>query len=232
MLRKTFIGLFLSLLFISPVKSNAALASDSITSAAAAILGTALKGSVENIENLGVRLDRQALMSELSKILDGAQPAYTYEQAYAIIDNHVSALQKAYVDSVFSVESQQAFVAAAASEPSAVTTPSGLVFKVITEGEGVSPAGGDDVVINYVGSLSDGSVFDRTDAPVTFDVDRLVPGFTEGLKLMKPGGTYRIVIPSNLAYGERGVPGDIPPNAALDFTIELLQIIPKPTINN
>ena len=72
-------------------------------------------------------------------------------------------------------------------------------------------------------------MFDRTDEPVTFDVDRLVPGFSEGLKMMRPGGKYRIVIPASLGYGERGIPGDIPPNAALDFTIELLQVIPKPS---
>lgn len=103
------------------------------------------------------------------------------------------------------------------------------MFQVIVEGEGVTPVSGDDVVLNYVGAFSDGSVFDRTEEPVKFDVDRLVPGFTEGLKMMRPGGKYRIVIPSSLGYGERGIPGDVPPNAALDFTIELLQVVPKPS---
>ena len=137
--------------------------------------------------------------------------------------------QQAYVDSVFSSAAQQAFVDKAAAAEGAVRTPSGLVFQVIVEGEGVTPVSGDDAVLNYVGSFSDGSVFDRTDEPVTFDVDRLVPGFSEGLKMMRTGGKYRIVIPASLGYGERGVPGDIPPNAALDFTIELLQVVPKPS---
>lgn len=202
---------------------------DSITAAAASILGTALKGSIENIESLGVSLDRPALMKMLGEIVDGAAQAYTYERAYSIIDAGVISRQQAYVDSVFSVEKQQAFVDAAAAVEGAVRTPSGLVFQVIVEGEGVTPVSGDDVVLNYVGAFSDGSVFDRTEEPVKFDVDRLVPGFTEGLKMMRPGGKYRIVIPSSLGYGERGIPGDVPPNAALDFTIELLQVVPKPS---
>ena len=202
---------------------------DSVTDAAATILGTALRGSIENIEQLGVKLDRKALMERLGHIVDGAEPRYSYERAYDIIDRHVAALQNAYVDSVFSAANQQAFVDAAAGVEGAVTTPSGLVFQVLTEGEGVHPASGDDVVINYVGRFSDGSVLDQTESPVTFDVDNLVPGFTEGLKLMRPGGRYRLVIPAALAYGEAGIRGEIPPHAALEFTIELLQVVPKPS---
>ena len=189
---------------------------DSVTNAAASILGTALRGSIGNIEQLGVKVD-------------GQEPAYSYEHAYAIIDSHVAALQNAYIDSVFSAENQQAFVDNAAKTEGAVTTPSGLVFVVLTEGEGVNPASGDDVVLNYVASFSDGSVFDRTEEAVTFDVDNLVPGFTEGLKMMRPGGRYRLVIPAALAYGEAGIRGEIPPHAALDFTIDLLKVVPKPT---
>ena len=204
-------------------------ANDSVTEAAAAILGSALKGSVENIERLGVPVDHKALMERLGEILDGKEPSMSYERAYQVIDDYVAARQRSYVDSVFSVESQQAFVAAAAKKEGAVTTSSGLVFEVITEGEGVFPAINDQVSVMYVGSLSDGSVFDRTDSPVIFDVARLVPGFTEGLQLMKPGGKYRLVIPSDLAYGPQGIPGDIPPNAALDFTVELIKVIPTPS---
>ena len=222
-------GLMASVL---PANSQTAVMSqpaDSVTAAAATVLGAALKGSIDNIENLGVKLDREQLKQMLSAIVDGAQPAYSYERAYAIIDDAVTSQQRHYVDSVFSKEAQQAFIDKAAAEDGAIVTPSGLVFQVLVEGEGVTPVSGDDVVVNYVGALSDGSEFDRSTSPVTFDVDRLVPGFSEGLKMMRPGGRYRIVLPASLGYGERGVPGDIPPNAALDFTIDLLQVIPKPT---
>ncbi len=203
---------------------------DSLTAAAASILGTSLRVSIDNIEGLGVRLDREELKRMIGDIIDGGRPVYSYDRAYAIIDAGVADRQRSYVDSVFSAEAQQAFIDKAAAEEGAVSTPSGLVFQVVSEGEGVTPAKGDDVVITYIGSLSDGSVFDRSDSPVRFDVDRLVPGFSEGLKLMKPGGRYRIVIPASLGYGAQGVPGDIPPNAALDFHIDLLEILPKPSV--
>lgn len=200
-----------------------------VTRAAAAILGPALKGTIENIENYGVPVDRDELMRQLRRIVDGEVPDFSYEEAYGIIDRYVEGRQKAYVDSVFSADEQKKFVEQAAAAVHAVVTASGLVFTVITEGEGVSPMSNDRVSVMYVAKLSDGTVFDETDAPVTFDVDNLVPGFTEGLKLMRPGGRYRLVIPSDLAYGEEGIPGDIPPNAALDFTVDLLQVIPVPT---
>lgn len=217
------------MLLCAPVSLNAEAVADSITDAAASILGTALKGSIENIEKLGIQLDRPALVSRLIDIVDGAAPAYSYEDAYRIIDNHVASLQNAYIDSVFSVDNQRKFVEAAAAEDGAVTTPSGLVFRPIVEGEGVTPVSGDNVKLSYVGKFSDGSVFDSTDNPVIFDVDRLVPGFTEALKMMRPGGRYRIVIPATIGYGDKGIPGEIPPNAALDFLIELLQVIPTPS---
>lgn len=234
LLKKTLSALFAGALLIAGAPRAFAAetaANDSVTAAAAAILGTALKGSIENIEQLGAKLDRKALMDMLGRIVDGQEPPYSYEKAYSIIDHQVMELQRAYIDSVFSAENQKAFVDAAASAEGAIVTPSGLVFRVITEGEGVTPASGDDVRLNYSAKFSDGSEFDRTEEPVVFDVDNLVPGFTEGLKMMRPGGKYHIVIPSSLGYGTQGIPGEIPPNAALDFTIELLQVIPKPSAN-
>lgn len=218
-----------SLSAATPSYVSAQQPADSVTTAAAAILGSALRGSIDNIEQLGVKLDREALMEQLRDIVDGREPQYSYDRAYAIIDRHVAAVRNAYVDSVFSAAAQQAFVDSAAAAEGSVTTPSGLVFQVLTEGEGVNPASGDDVVISYVAQFSDGTVFDRTEEPVTFDVDNLVPGFTEGLKMMRPGGRYRLVIPSSLAYGDDGIRGEIPPHAALDFTIDLIRVVPKPS---
>ncbi|MDE7457502.1 MAG: FKBP-type peptidyl-prolyl cis-trans isomerase [Muribaculaceae bacterium] len=222
-------GLAASVMTAGAQTASVAQTADSVTAAAATVLGTALKGSIDNIEGLGVKLDRAQLKQMLADIIDGAQPAYSYERAYAIIDDAVVSQQRHYVDSVFSKEAQQAFIDKVAAEEGATVTPTGLVFQVIVEGEGVTPVSGDDVVVNYVGALSDGSEFDRSSSPVTFDVDRVVPGFSEGLKMMRPGGRYRLVIPASLGYGERGVPGDIPPNAALDFTVDMLQVVPKPT---
>ena len=86
---------------------------------------------------------------------------------------------------------------------------------------GAAPQPGGAVRVSYEGRLADGTVFDAAAEPVGLPVSQLVPGFTEALLLMRAGGRYRFWIPAPLAYGERGVPGVIPPNAELDFTVTL-----------
>ena len=83
---------------------------DSLTAAAASILGTSLRVSIDNIEGLGVRLDREELKRMIGDIIDGGRPVYSYDRAYAIIDAGVADRQRSYVDSVFSAEAQQAFI--------------------------------------------------------------------------------------------------------------------------
>lgn len=108
------------------------------------------------------------------------------------------------------------------------TTPSGLQLQVLKEGTGPQPTTTDIVLVHYKGQLEDGTVFDSTEGkqPVPFPVTGVIPGFTEGLQLMKKGGTYRLKIPSQLAYGPTGAGGVIPPNANLEFEIQLIDIAP------
>lgn len=128
-------------------------------------------------------------------------------------------------DSV-SVESQEAFLNEQLKRPGVTKTESGLLFEVIKEGYGASPVSGNKVIVKYTGRLADGTVFDQTgDKSVTFPIDNLVPGFTEGLKMMKAGGKYRLFIPARLGYGSQNVQGVIPGNSALDFTVELINVI-------
>lgn len=105
-------------------------------------------------------------------------------------------------------------------------TPSGLKYKVIKEGTGKSPKATDVVLVNYEGRLLDGTVFDSSferGTPISFPLNQVIAGWTEGLQLMKEGSTYEFLIPSNLAYGERGA-GPIPPNSDLIFLVELIEV--------
>ncbi len=114
--------------------------------------------------------------------------------------------------------------APAAAPLSSVTTPSGLRFETLEAGTGRRPAPGDAVLVTYVGRLADGTIFDSAAQPVGLSVSGAIPGFTEALELMNAGGRYHFVIPPRLAYGARGRPGVVPPNAALDFTLTLLRV--------
>lgn len=109
-----------------------------------------------------------------------------------------------------------------------VTTPTGLKYKVVKKGNGAHPTATSTVTVKYTGKLQNGTVFDSTDKnggkPISFPLNRVIPGWTEGLQLMQPGAVYQFVIPSNLAYGPQGVPGAIPPNATLVFDVELISI--------
>ncbi|HEV2865248.1 MAG TPA: FKBP-type peptidyl-prolyl cis-trans isomerase [Allosphingosinicella sp.] len=100
-----------------------------------------------------------------------------------------------------------------------VTTPSGLRIQTLTAGTGEAPQAGGAVLVSYEGRLADGTVFDSPTQPVGLPVSGLVPGFTEALLLMRVGGRYHIWLPPQLAYGERGAGGVIPPNAEIDFTV-------------
>ena len=116
---------------------------------------------------------------------------------------------------------------AGASQVAYTTTASGLQIKTLKEGTGASPTVTDIVLVDYTGRLEDGTVFDTTEGkqPAPFPVTGVIPGFTESLQLMKKGGSYRVRIPSALAYGPTGTPGGpIPPNATLVFEVELLEV--------
>lgn len=104
-----------------------------------------------------------------------------------------------------------------------VTRPSGLQAEVIKRTEGARPTANSTVTIAYEGRLIDGTVFDKSDN-ASFPVNAVIPGFAEGLQLMTLGSTWRLYIPSELGYGQRGVPGVIPPNAVLIFDITLNKI--------
>ncbi len=116
--------------------------------------------------------------------------------------------------------------AAHAAEP-AQTLPSGVSIQHLTKGNGASPKATDTVKVHYRGTLTDGTEFDssyKRGQPISFPLNRVIPCWTEGVQKMRVGGKARLVCPGSTAYGSRGVPGTIPPNATLNFEVELLGI--------
>jgi len=124
----------------------------------------------------------------------------------------------------------EAFLAANSKKDGVVTLPSGLQYKILTQGSGPKPSATDSVECNYRGTLIDNTEFDssyKRGQPATFGVSQVIKGWTEALQLMPAGSKWQLFIPPDLAYGERGQGGVIGPNATLVFEVELLSIKPK-----
>lgn len=115
----------------------------------------------------------------------------------------------------------------AAAEKGAVKTDSGMVYRALTEGKGASPKATDTVQVHYRGTFPDGKEFDssyKRGQPTEFPLNRVIKCWTEGVQMMKVGGKAKLTCPPSLAYGEKGAGGVIPPNATLQFEVELIAI--------
>lgn len=125
------------------------------------------------------------------------------------------------------LEKGEAFLKENSTKEGVKVTPSGLQYIVLKEGTGKNPKATDTVEVNYEGKLLDGSVFDssyKRGESISFPLNRVIPGWTEGVQLMKEGAKYRFFIPSKLAYGSRGAGGAIGPDETLIFDVELIKV--------
>ncbi len=215
---------------------NAAFKNDDQQSAYAlgASLGRYMENSLKEQEKLGIALDKQQLISGVQDAFAGKSKLsdQEIEQTLQVFEGRVKGAAQAKMekDAKENVEKGNAYAAKFTKEKGVKKTDSGLLYKVENAGAGESPKDSDTVVVNYKGTLIDGTEFDNSytrGEPLSFRLDGVIPGWTEGLKHVKKGGKIKLVIPPQLAYGKNGVPG-IPANSTLVFDVELLDIKPAP----
>ena len=155
--------------------------------------------------------------------------AYTEEELQAAYVEFQKQLQQKQLSETKKAQTtNNSFLAENAKKAGVITTASGLQYQVIKEGTGAKPVATDTVKVHYEGKLVDGTVFDssiKRGEPVSFPLNQVIAGWTEGVQLMTVGSKYKFVIPANLAYGEQGG-GPIPANSVLTFEVELLEINP------
>lgn len=163
----------------------------------------------------------------LSGFINGMNGNETLDdmQRGQIINDYRIALQQVQVDENTAIG--EAFLAENREKEGVTETESGLQIKVIEEGTGKSPNEEDEVEVHYEGTLIDGQVFDSSyqrGEPAVFPLNRVIPGWTEGVQLMKEGGTYELYVPGDLAYGPNSPGSPIGPNETLIFKVELLKV--------
>jgi FKBP-type peptidyl-prolyl cis-trans isomerase len=187
----------------------------------------------QRLKQLGFEIDLQIFLAAMADVVNQRELAMTDEELMQEIQGlqeqfraqQMERVQEQKAAAETNAKVEQEFLKENATKEGVKTTESGLQYKVVQEGEGPKPKATDTVKVDYRGTLIDGTVFDESDEPITFQLNGVIQGWTEGVQLMSKGAKYQFFIPSKLAYGERGRPG-IEPNAMLTFDIELVDIIP------
>ncbi|AUY23818.1 MAG: FKBP-type peptidyl-prolyl cis-trans isomerase [Mixta calida] len=199
-----------------------------------ASLGRYMENSLKEQEKLGIQLDKAQLIAGVQDAFAGKSKLsdQEIEQTLQSFEGRVKGAAQAKMekDAKENADKGEAYASKFAKQKGVKKTESGLLYQVEKEGSGDAPKDSDTVVVNYKGTLIDGSEFDNSytrGEPLSFRLDGVIPGWTEGLKHVKKGGKIKLVIPPQLAYGKNGVPG-IPPNSTLVFDVELLDIKPAP----
>ena len=192
---------------------------DKISYAWGVLMGKQLKA-------MGVKdFDADSFRDGVKAAFEGGELAVPEEECQKMINEYLMDLQQKA--EVVAKEAGAKFLAENKLRDGVKETPSGLQYVVEKEGEGKQPTATDEVTVHYTGRLLDGTVFDSSvnrGEPATFPLNRVIPGWTEGVQLMKEGAKYTFFIPSDLAYGAQGVPNAIPPHSTLIFDVELIKV--------
>ena len=198
---------------------------DSVSYAIGVVLG---KGSQEQLKTLPGEgdINREIMAAAYTNVIKNNEIVISDEEASGIINNFVDQSSRKVAQK--NLEEGNAFLEKNKAREGVVTTASGLQYEIITEGTGAKPTADDQVRVHYHGTLIDGTVFDSSvdrGEPIVFGVGQVIPGWTEALQLMPVGSKWKIFIPADLGYGERGAGADIGPNAVLIFEVDLLEIV-------
>lgn len=180
-----------------------------------------------NFLSTGIRqLDINDFSKAMKTVFNQEKPEISYAEAKQIINEYFGELQKEL--GLKNLEEGTAFLEKNKENPNIITLPSGLQYEVLTEGKGKKPVLTDRVKCHYQGSLISGFVFDSSmqrGEPAVFGVEQVIPGWVEALQLMPVGSRWKLYIPASLGYGAQGAGDVIPPNSALIFEIELIDIV-------
>ncbi len=180
----------------------------------------------QNLMSSGVEsLNYNDLAEGIKDVLEKQKPQISYQEAQQVLNTFFQELEQKVAGAAKATGEQ--FLAENAKRAGVKTTASGLQYEVLEATIGQKPKATDKVKVHYEGTLTDGTVFDssyKRGEPITFGLNQVIKGWTEGLQLMSIGSKYKLYIPYQLGYGAQGAGGSIPPYAALIFTVELLGI--------
>lgn len=183
----------------------------------------------QQLKGMGVKeLNSESFKDGVKVAFDGGKPEMEPSEAQKLIQDFLNDLQQK-MEAAARKEGEE-FLKVNKEKSEVRVTESGLQYVVEKEGEGAQPSATDEVTVHYTGKLLDGTVFDSSvqrGEPATFPLNRVIPGWTEGVQLMKEGSKFTFFIPSDLAYGPQGIPNAIPPHSTLIFEVELIKVIKK-----
>lgn len=198
---------------------------DSVSYAIGVLVGANNKKQLENAPGSD-EMSMEIMAAAFRSASLGEEAKISEEEANALVQKFFQ--EAGDREAQASLEAGNKFLEENKAREGVSTTESGLQYEVLTEGTGEKPAATDKVRVHYHGTLIDGTVFDSSvdrGEPAVFGVNQVIPGWTEALQLMPVGSKWKVYLPSEIAYGERGAGGDIGPNSALIFEVELLEIV-------
>lgn len=185
-----------------------------------------------DLKRQGVVLQSELVVKGIQDAIAGTNPLMTPQEMRSILVNLKKRIEKAEREELLKNKDKnlaegEAFLSENARKEGVQVLSSGLQYRVVQAGTGAAPKATDTVTVNYRGTLINGTEFDssfKRNKPASFQVDRVIRGWTEALQLMKEGAKWELFIPAKLAYGERGAGTGIPPNSTLIFEVELISV--------